>query len=163
VEEQQVIPSTDKDKSAFITFELKVCTGTGAGTPSYKKFMKTFEEGSPQEWMDVLTGLRKVWKQNSVNGVTDCAATISAILKGDSLMAFETLMEDARVDPDPEEDEEDSAAPLDMTTEMVENCLCSVTETVFPFCSLETQKQWMLRYMKKPFDLLSKSMMTSLN
>jgi hypothetical protein len=51
---RQVIPSTDKDKAAFITFELKVCAGTGTGTPSYKKFMKTFEEGLPQAksgWM----------------------------------------------------------------------------------------------------------------
>jgi hypothetical protein len=160
---RQVIPSTDKDKAAFITFELKVRAGTGTGTPSYKKFMKTFEEGSPQEWMDVLTGLKEIWKQNSVNGATDRAATISAILKGDSLTAFDTAMEDARVNPDPEEDDEESAAPLDMTNEMVENCLRSVTETVFPFRSLETQKQWMLRYMKKPFDLSSKSMMTSLN
>jgi hypothetical protein len=160
---RQVIPSTDTDKAAFITFELKVCAGTGTGTPSYKKFMKTFEEGSPQEWMDVLTGLKEIWKQNSVNGATDRAATISAILKGDSLTAFETAMENARVNPDPEEDNKESNAPLDMTNEMVETCLCSVTETVFPFLSLETQKQWMLCYMKKPFDLLSKSMMTSLN
>jgi hypothetical protein len=130
---RQVIPSTDKDKTDFITFELKVRAGTGTGTPSYKKFMKTFEEGSPQEWMDVLTGLKEIWRQNSVNGATDCAATISAILKGDSLTAFETAMEDARVDPDPEEDDEESAAPLDMTNEMVETCLRSVTETVFPF------------------------------
>jgi hypothetical protein len=63
--------------------------------------------------MDVLTGQKEIGKQNSVNGATDCAATISAILKGDSLMAFETAMEDARVDPDPEEDnKESSLAPF---------------------------------------------------
>jgi hypothetical protein len=94
------IATDDKDKSAFISFELKVRAGAGAGTPSYKKFMRTFEEGTPQEWMDVLTGLREIWKQNSVNGPTDRAATVAAILKGDSLTAFETALEDARVDPD---------------------------------------------------------------
>jgi hypothetical protein len=53
------LPVDDKDKSAFITFELKVKAGTGTGTPSCKKNMRTFKEGYPQEWMNVLTGLKK--------------------------------------------------------------------------------------------------------
>ena len=87
------LASDEADKSKFISFELKVRAGTGAGTPSYKKFMRTFEEGTPQEWMDVLTGLKEIWKQNSVNGPTDRAATIAAILKGDSRIAFDTALE----------------------------------------------------------------------
>lgn len=148
--EKVKIPTDDKDKSAFIQFELKVRSGAGAGTPSYKKFMKTFEEGSPQEWMDVLAGLREIWKQNSVNGPTDRAATVAAILKGDSLTAFETALEDARVDP------EDDDVPVPMTTEHIEMSLRSVTEIVFPFRALETQKQWMTRHFKKPYNLSSK-------
>jgi hypothetical protein len=34
----------------------------------------------------------------------------------------------------------------------------STTETVFPFLALETQKQWMSRYMKKPYYMTAKTM-----
>ena len=84
----------EKDKTMFVSFDLKVRAGGNAGLPSYKKFMRTFDEGSPQEWMDVLSGLREIWKQNSVVGPTDRAATVAAILKGNSIMAFETSLED---------------------------------------------------------------------
>jgi hypothetical protein len=33
-----------------------------------------------------------------------------------------------------------------------------VTETVFPFCALETQKQWMSKYIKKPYDMTATTM-----
>jgi hypothetical protein len=58
------LESDNKDKTIFITFDWKVCVGTGAGTPSYKKHMRTFDEGTPQEWMESLTGLREIWQQN---------------------------------------------------------------------------------------------------
>jgi hypothetical protein len=74
----------NKDKTTFITFDLKVRAGTGAGTPSYMKHMRTFNEGTPQEWMESLTGLCEIWQQNSVNSAYDRAATVAAVLKGDS-------------------------------------------------------------------------------
>jgi hypothetical protein len=153
----RVKPASDEaDKSKFISFELKVRAGTGAGTPSYKKFMRTFEEGTPQEWMDVLTGLKEIWKQNTVNGPTDRAATIAAILKGDSRIAFDTALEDARED-------EDGGPPDPMTLDHIEESLRAVTEIVFPFRALENQKQWMNRYMKKPHDLPTKSFVAAVS
>jgi hypothetical protein len=152
------LPIDEKDKAAFITLELKVRAGTGAGTPSYKKNIRTFEEGSPQEWMDVLINLKEIWKQNSVVEPTDQAATIAAILKGDSLTAFETALEDAR---NPEDGIDDEL--LDMTLEHIESSLRSVTEIVFPFRALETQKQWMTRDFKKPYDLSSKKTAAALS
>jgi hypothetical protein len=142
------LPVDEKDKSAFITLELKVRAGSGAGTPSYKKNIRTFEEGSPQEWMDLLLNLKEIWKQNAVVEPTDQAATISAILKGDTLTAFETALEDAR---NPEDGIDDEL--VDMTLEHIESSLRSVTEIVFPFRALETQKQWLTRYFKKPYEL----------
>ena len=85
LESLKLLADQEKDKAKYITFELKVHTGTGAGAPSYKNNMRTFDERTPQDWMDVLTGIREIWKQNSVNAPTDQAATIMAILKGDSL------------------------------------------------------------------------------
>jgi hypothetical protein len=150
------LESDNKDKTTFITFDLKVCAGTGAGTPSYKKHMRTFDKGTPQEWMASLTGLRKIWQQNSVNGVHDHAATVAAVLKGDSRIAFKAAIEDARTDPN-------AAALIPLTADHVEESLCAVTTIVFPFCALETQKHWMNKYLKKRFDLSAKMMSTALS
>jgi hypothetical protein len=106
--------------------------------------MRTFEEGSPQELMDVLTGLREIWKQNSVNALHDQATTIAAILKGDSLTAFEVALEDAR-NP---EDAIGVKDLIEMTKEHIKIALRAVTEIVFPFRALENQKQWMNRYFR---------------
>jgi hypothetical protein len=56
-----------EDKSKFTTFELKVRAGQPAG-----KYVRVFEEGSPQEWIDLAQDLRKNWAQNSINGLSDC-------------------------------------------------------------------------------------------
>jgi hypothetical protein len=146
----------NKDKTTFITFNLKVRAGTGAGTPSYKKHMGTFDKGTPQEWMESLTGLRKIWQQNSVIGAHDCAATVAAVLKGNSQIAFEAAIEDAWTDPN-------AAALIPLTEDHVEESLRAVTTIVFPFRALETQKQWMNKYMKKPFNLSAKMMSTMLS
>jgi hypothetical protein len=146
----------DKEqKDRIVTFDLKIRAGGGQATPNYKKYMKTFEEGNPQEWMDALTGFREIWRQNSVNAPHDRAATVGAILKGDSLAAFNTALEDARVDPDPDEDEE-FPEPLELDNDHVDIALSAVTEVVFPFRALEDQKNWMNRYMRKPHDLCAR-------
>ena len=106
--------------------------------------------------MDVLTGLKEIWKQNTVNGPTDRAATIAAILKGDSHIAFDTALEEARVD-----DEEDD--PVPMTNEHIEEAMPAVTDIVFPFRALENQKIWMTRYMKKPYNLPTKSFVAAVS
>jgi hypothetical protein len=88
-----------KDKSAYITFLLQVSRGTGAGTPNYKKSMRTFEDRDPQQWMEVMTRLREIWLQNSVDDTMDMSNTVAAILKGDSLTAYQATVEDLTVDP----------------------------------------------------------------
>jgi hypothetical protein len=45
----------------------------------------------------------------------------------------------------------------------VEESLCAVTTIVFNFCALEKQKQWMNKYMKKPYNLSAKMMSTALS
>jgi hypothetical protein len=144
------------DKATYITFDLKVRAGTGVGTPSYNKHMWTFDEGTPQECMELLSGLQEIWQQNTVNGAHDRAATVAAVLKGDSQIAFEAAMGDARVDPN-------AAVPIPLTVNHVKVSLCAVTTIVFPFRALETQKQWMNKYMKKLYNLSTKMMMTALS
>jgi hypothetical protein len=140
------------DKSRFITFDLKVRAGAANATSTYKKTMRTFETGSPQEWLDVIAGVQEIWRQNSIVGPHDRAGILMALIKGDALTAFETALEQARTDPNPQ-----VLALVAMTTEHVETAIANVTDTVFPFRALETQKLWMERYMKKPFDMSMKN------
>jgi hypothetical protein len=144
-----------KDKMMYITIDLKVCAGTGVGTPSYKKHMRTFNEGTPQEWMESLSGLQEIWQQNAVNGAHNRATTVVAVLKGDSRIAFEAAMEGAQVDLN-------AAVPIPLTVNHVKVSLRAVTTIVFPFRALETQKQWMNKYMKKPYNLSTTMMLTAL-
>jgi hypothetical protein len=74
------------------------------------------------------------------------------ILKGDSLTAYEAAVEDLTVDPD------DDTQVIPLTEEHVENALHAVSETVFPFCALETLKQWMSKHMKKLYGMTAKTM-----
>jgi hypothetical protein len=38
-----------KDKGAYITFMLQMSKGSGPGTLTYRKSIRTFEEGDPQQ------------------------------------------------------------------------------------------------------------------
>ena len=71
---------TDDDKTKYITLDLKVRAGAAAGRPSYKKTIKIFSSGSPQEWIDVLHDVRDIWRQNVVTRPEDRAGVIAAIL-----------------------------------------------------------------------------------
>jgi hypothetical protein len=144
----EVLPTKDQDKSKFINFELKSRAGQPAGSTTYKKFVRVFEEGSPQQWIDLIRDLEEIWMQNSVNGPTDRTSTIRALLKGESLTAFETALEDVRADPDP-----NVVALQALTNEHIGLAMDQVSNSVFPHRALEIQKLWMVRGMKKPYDL----------
>jgi hypothetical protein len=78
----------------YTTFTLHVSKGSDPGTPNYKKSIRTFEEGDPQQWMDVITGLREIWAQNLITAPKDMSNTVVGLLKGDCLTAYEAAMED---------------------------------------------------------------------
>ena len=74
--------------------------------------------------MDVIHGVKEIWKQDSVNVPTNCATTIVAILKGDSLSTFETALEEARVDPEPDNIEDPT--PLEVMQQHIDlQCGCN--------------------------------------
>jgi hypothetical protein len=77
-----------KDKAAYISFTLQVSKGMAPGTPTYRKSIRTFEEGDPQQWMEVITGLKEIWAQNLITVPTDMSNTAVAILKGDGLTSY---------------------------------------------------------------------------
>ena len=144
----EALPTKEEEKNKFLSFELKTRAGQPAGSTTYKKYVRVFEEGTPYQWIELVKDLSEIWTQNSVNGPTDRTATIRALLKGESLTAFETALEDVRVNPDPEEEE-----PLLLTIDLIEKALAQVAQSVFPHRALETQRLWMNRGMRKPSDL----------
>jgi hypothetical protein len=51
-----------KDKLVYITFStLQISRDAAPGTPCLKKNVWTFEYVDPQQWMEVMTGLREIW------------------------------------------------------------------------------------------------------
>jgi hypothetical protein len=146
-----------KDKAAFITFMLQVSKGSSPGTPTYRKSIRTFEEGDPQQWMEVITGLKEILAQNSITVPTDMSNTAMAILKGDSLTSYETAMEDNRTDPD------DESLMVPMMEQHIDDALLAVTNQIFPYCPLKTQKQWMSKYARKPYKMGAKQFVTSMS
>jgi hypothetical protein len=144
----EVLPTKDQDKAKFISFELKSRAGQPAGSTTYKKFVRVFEEGTPQQWIDLIRDVEEIWTQNTVNGPTYRTSTICALLKGESLMAFNTALEDVWVDPDP-----NVQALVPLTVDHIGQAMDSVATAVFPHRALEIQKLWMNRGMRKPYNL----------
>ena len=60
----------EMDKSKYICMELKIRVA-GANNFTYKKYIKKFKEGTPQEFIDMLKCLDEIWTQNSVAGTHD--------------------------------------------------------------------------------------------
>jgi hypothetical protein len=143
-----------KDKAAYIMFTLQVSKVSGPGTQTYRKSIRTFEEGDPQQWMEVVTRLREIWAQNSITAPTDMSNTAVAILKGDSLTSYEAAMEDNRTDLD------DESLMVPITEQHIDDALLAVTNQIFPYCALETQKQWMSKYERKPYKMGAKQFVT---
>jgi hypothetical protein len=80
--------------------------------------------------------------------------TVVALLKGDSLTAYEAAMEDNCTNPD------DKTLMVPMTIEHIDDSLLAVTNIVFLFCTRKTQKQWMSKYVRKPYNMGAKQFTT---
>jgi hypothetical protein len=107
--------------------------------------------------MEVITGLKEVWAQNSITVPTDMSNTAMAILKGDSLTSYETAMEDNPTSLD------DESLMVPMTEQHIDNAFLVATNQIFPYCALESQKQWMSKYARKPYEMGAKQFVTRIN
>ena len=138
----EALPSADEDKGNYISFELKTRVGAPNDSTKYKKYVRKFEEGTPHQWILLMRDLEEIWAQNSMGGGTDRASTVRALVRGESAVAFEAALQEARSDGEGEL----QAA----TIEHVEAALKSVAAVVFPHRALELQKLWMHKSMFKP-------------
>jgi hypothetical protein len=81
--------------------------------------------------MEVITGLKNIWAQNSITVPTEVSNTAMAILKGDSLTSYETAMEDNCTNPD------DKSLMVPMTEQHIDDALLAVTNQIFPYRALD--------------------------
>ena len=54
------LAAVDDDKGMFVVFELKTRVGQPADSTKYKKYVRKFDEGTPQEWIDLLKDLDEI-------------------------------------------------------------------------------------------------------
>ena len=149
------LPTKDDDKGAFLTFELKMQFDQAENGTKYKKAVRKFEEGTPQQWVDLVKDLKEIWKQNGIEEGSDRVATIRSLVKGESGTAFETALDDLRTS------EGDDEQPI--SKENVETALKAVATTVFPHRALEIQRLWMNRRMFKPVELTTRQTSAAIN
>jgi hypothetical protein len=149
------LPSVEEDKGKFISFELKTRVGQPENGTKYKKSVRKFEEGSPQEWIDLLKDLEEIWTQNSMSAGQDRASTVRALLGGESETTFNAALQEARTNAEGVEQ------PL--TVDHVKTSLAAVTESIFPHRALEIQRLWMNRRMFKPMDLTTRQTAAAIN
>ena len=149
------LPSMEEEKGRYLAFDLKTRVGQPSDATKYKKYVCKFEEGSPQEWINMLKDLEEIWTQNSMTGGTDRASTVRALVRGESAVAFETALQDARTNEEGE--------MVTISLDSVNKALEAVTHSVFPYRALETQRLWMNRKMFKPSELTTRQMAASIN
>ena len=145
----------EEEKGRYIAFDLRTRVGQPSDATKYKKYVRKFEEGSPQEWIDMLKDLEEIWTQNSMTGGTDRASTVRALVRGESAVAFETALQDARTNEEGE--------MVTISLDSVNKALEAVIHSVFPYRALETQRLWMNRKMFKPSELTTRQMAASIN
>ena len=149
------LPTAEEDKSKFVTFDLKTQVGQADTATKYKKSVRKFDEGTAQQWIDVLRDLKEIWMQNSIKTGSDQAATVRVIVKGESITAFEAALEDAR--------QGDDGIEQPLSEENVLQALDAVSATVFPHRALEIQKLWINRHMYKPAELTTRQTSAAIN
>ena len=118
--------------------------GSSATAPTYKRKVARFTSGTPAEWIAVLEALDEIFLQNGLTAASDQENVIRTILRGDSWTAFESSIQESRINV------ANLAEPLALTVDMVKIALKAVSHDVFPHRALLNQVAWMKRRMRKP-------------
>jgi hypothetical protein len=147
--------SAEEERGKYISFLLKSRVGQPDAGTKYKKYVRMFEEGSPQMWIDLVKDAQEIWTQNSMAGGADRAFTVRSLVRGESLTAFETALQTARTDAE--------GVEAAITQAHVDTSMAAVAATVFPHRALETQRLWMNRSMYKPKDLTTRMTSAAIN
>ena len=122
----------DTNKEKCISIDVKARVGGPEDSAKHKKCIRQFDEGTPQEWIDLMHDVQEIWRQNSVRGPSDRCSTIRALMKGETLTTFEAALSEARTNA------EGGVEPV--TVANVDTAIEKTATVVFPHRALETQK-----------------------
>ena len=143
--ERNVTPIDTTDKSTYVTYDLPTKAGPiTAGILKFKKNVRTFEGGTPQEFVDVIQAIREIWKRSSLGGAEDRLNIITTLILGED---FDTVS--VALETDLAEEQEDNAE-AELSVAHIETALKQLAVRVFPFRALENQKRYMTHGMKLP-------------
>jgi hypothetical protein len=131
----------EEDKGKVIAFELKTRVEKPVAATSYKKYLRKFEEGSLQGWIDMVKDLEEIWMKNYMTEGISKASTVRVFVKGESAVAFETTLQDSKIIEEGE--------MISIILENINKALETVTHAVFPYYALKTQCLWINRKMLK--------------
>ena len=93
-------PSQEPEEKDLVEFAMKVRAGSGATAPTYKRRVARFANGTPDEWINLLESLEELFTQNSLTSPEDRDNTIKTVLRGDSLTAYESTVQEERENPE---------------------------------------------------------------
>ena len=139
--------SQEPAEKDLVEFTMKVRAGSAATAPTYKRRVARFANGTPAEWIDLLESLEELFSQNSLTSPEDRDNAIKTVLRGDSLTAYESTVQEERENP------EIPGNYMALTLQNISTGLQAVATEVFPHRALAMQKQWMRRHMLKPPDV----------
>ena len=140
------------NKTQYVTLELPTkrgATASGETIAKYRKSIRTFEDGSPQEFVDVSQAFAEVWRQSSIDLPQDRMNILRMVFLGS---AFDTLYTAVA----------ESQGDGQLTNEDVTNGLEELAREVFPTKALENQKRWIEHELKKPWALTTRQTASAL-
>jgi hypothetical protein len=80
---ESIVADELKDKTGYITFASALQVSAGSlqlANPKLQEIStRTFQGGGPQHWMQVFTGLKEIWAQNSITGLKEIWAPKNSI------------------------------------------------------------------------------------
>ena len=95
-----VVSSVDKnDKSAHQQYDLPIRSGPpveGGSNLKFRKHIKTFEGGTPHEFVNVWQAIREIWKRSNLEAADERLNVISNLILGDDLDTLMTAIKEER-------------------------------------------------------------------
>ena len=137
-------------KDEYLVMKLRSIPNKST-SPVYELNVPYFKDGTPEEWLKFLENFRKVLVgQDLTTGVTQFAMA-RRLLLGDTLAQFEKKIKEVKNAAVAAAEEGTAITNADVETiDNLKTCLQAVTVSVFPQKSLQTQKRYMRRILRKP-------------
>src|SRR6056300_750098 len=152
---EKLLVEEEKDRARFLKYTLKSKAGGPENSNKYEKFIRIFEEGTPQEWIKLMMAVEQVWKQNTLTKGTDRVAVLQALIRGESRVTFDVALEEARGGA--------QGAQETILDNHITTALNAVATTIFLHRALQSKKHWMKQGVKKPYSMITRKCTAALS